>query len=526
VSQPPEQNAPSGLPPDRLPDPQPVVYSDPSIDPIEESVEEQARGRDFINQGSRFMLLDNASRVMEPLLVLMCAKVYAGGEWGFFKYYEAVLILLLRLAVAGMDRGVVWIYSRRADDESFVRVFSRAVNFVFLFAVILALAAAAQWAGWLPSWTHFVQRSDGAPGFKIACYLLALPFQAATLLFYQALINKRSLLPIILIRNLIVPATALLPALLLSFTPFKPAGLAVPYLAGSLVGFFLSVWFFFRAYPLKRRNWAWRVWVPKDMIRFSLPLASTDVFLSFAYRADILLLGRYGGLAAVEVYAVIIMIANSLRALRQSFDSILLSVFSRVTGDRFSAGQRRNFSYAWWLVLTFQFPCLPFAMLFGDAFLGMISPLYAHGQPVLVLVISFLLINSLSTFYSLLVTAAGRTGVILVSQLAYLAASLTLNTLLVPRMGMMGAALAMGISGLFLGGICLGFLLRRDRSLILTRDFMVPAFASMLWFLPSIALYFFEVHSMTVRIPVFVAGAAGYVWQAYVRWKRFNAASG
>ena len=76
-----------------------------------ERVQEQTHAdRNFINSGSRFMLVDNASKVLGPLLVLLCAKLYAGGEWGFFKYYESVLLLLTRLAAVGMDRGVVWIY--------------------------------------------------------------------------------------------------------------------------------------------------------------------------------------------------------------------------------------------------------------------------------------------------------------------------------------------------------------------------------------------------------------------------------
>jgi O-antigen/teichoic acid export membrane protein len=481
-----------------------------------------APGRDYINQGSRFMVLDNVSKVMEPLLVLLCARLYAGGEWGFFKYYESVLILLLRLACAGMDRGVVWIYSRRSNDEGFARVFSRAVNLVFVLGVVLALAAAAQWAGWLPSWTKFTQRSAGAPGFIIACYLLALPFQAASLLFYQAMINKRYLYPIILVRNMLVPALIYGPAIALAFTPLRPQGLAMPYLFGSVAGFALSVVFFFRAYPLKLRHWAWRMWVPADMIRFSAPLASTDVFMSFAYRADILLLGRYTGLLAVEVYAVVMMIANTLRSIRQSFDGILLSVFSKESRGRLTPHQRKNFSYAWWLVWTLQLPCLPMAMLFGGDLLGLVSPQYASGHPILVIVIAFLLLNTLGAFFGTLVTASGRTWFIFGAQLAYLVASLSLNTLLIPRYGMTGAAWAMGFSGMVSGGVCLAATLYYNRSAGLTLTFVVPALTAALWFLPAMLAYFIGDLGLALRAAIFAAGAAGFGLQSYVTWKKFN----
>src|SRR5580698_2809690 len=156
---------------------------------------EHSSQRDFIHQGSKFMLLDNASKVLDPLLVLLCARLYVGGEWGFFKYYESILLLLTRLAVIGMDRGVVWIYAKRGSDESFLRVFSRATNFVMLFSGVLSLLAVAQWAGWLPAWGRFAHGAIGASWFDILCYLASLPFQCAMLLFLQALVNKRALYP-------------------------------------------------------------------------------------------------------------------------------------------------------------------------------------------------------------------------------------------------------------------------------------------------------------------------------------------
>src|SRR5688572_19913486 len=96
-----------------------------------------AADRRFLNRGTTFMLLDNASKALEPVLVLLCAKAYAGGDWGVFKYYESLALLLTRLASLGLDRGVVWMYSRCADEGDFVRRFSRGANLVLLLAAAL-----------------------------------------------------------------------------------------------------------------------------------------------------------------------------------------------------------------------------------------------------------------------------------------------------------------------------------------------------------------------------------------------------
>src|SRR5690606_4385560 len=133
------------------------------------------------------------------------------------------------------------------------------------------------------------------------CLLAALPLQAGTLLFTQALVNKRRLLPILMVRNLAMPLVTLAPAIALSFTPFRGHGIAVPYLAGSAVGFILGAVWFARAYHVKPGQWTLSALVPRDLLRYSLPLGSTDFFMAFAYRVDVILLGRFIGLGAVEV---------------------------------------------------------------------------------------------------------------------------------------------------------------------------------------------------------------------------------
>jgi O-antigen/teichoic acid export membrane protein len=484
----------------------------------------EAQGRDFINQGSRFMVLDNASKVLEPLLVLLCAKFYAGGEWGFFKYYESILMLLARVAVAGMDRGVVWIHSRRSDDASFIRVFSRAVNFVLLFAAVLAAGSALQWAGWLPSWGNFARGASGATDFNVGCFLVALPLQAGTLLFMQALINKRRLLSLLLVRNIAMPLLTLGPALALAFTPLRAYGLAVPYLFGSAAGFLLGLFFFARAYNLRPSQWALSAAVPRDLFRFSLPIASTDVFMSFAYRVDVLLLGRFAGLGAVEVYSVIMMISRTLNSIRQSFDGILLSVFSRGASDRPTTAQVRHFNYASWVVLTLQLPFLPLAILFGGDLLGLIAPSYAAGHMVLVIAVFFNLWVTLGAFSDQFIAGMGKTHVIPASHVVFFASAVALNFLFIPRFGAAGAALATGLATLIGGAINFGAIWYYNRRLFLMAEYSRPFVVSFALLTPAmIAGLWFE-PGFLARLGLLAASLAVFTTHALGCWKRFNAA--
>jgi O-antigen/teichoic acid export membrane protein len=478
--------------------------------------------RNFINNGSRFMLVDNASKVFGPLLVLLCAKLYAGGEWGFFKYYESVLLLLTRLAAVGMDRGVVWIYSQRDGETSFVRVFSRAMNFVMLFGIVLALLAGAHWLGWLPGWSGFAQDAPGATGFNIACYLASIPFQAATLLLLQALLNKRRLLPQAIVRNIVIPLATLLPAALLALGPLRSYGLAVPYLFGSVLGFGLSLFYFLRAFPSSRKNWSGSAKVPADMLRFSLPLASTDFAMSLAYRVDILLLGRFVGLQAVEVYSVIVMIANTLKSVRQSFDGIMLSVFSRGKTRVPNQAQIGHFNYANWMVLTLQLPFLPLALLFGGELLGLVSPLYVSGAGVLAIFIFFNMVITPGTFSAQFAAGLGRTWLIPMSQAVFFGVSLGLNTLLIPRFGMAGAALATGLAGACSTLVPVSGVAWFARNIFM-REYWMPLLAGTALLAPAMILGLFYPAPHAVRAAVLLLSVGLFSLYSVSCWKKFNA---
>jgi len=467
---------------------------------------------EFLNKGSRYLLLDNISKGLEPVFVLLCARLYAGGEWGFFKYYESIILLLMRIAVVGLDRGVVWIFTKRGGEAGFFRAFSRAVNFVFLFSIVLALLAAAQWAGWLPAIGKFNRHSGALSWLDVSCYLAALPMQAATLLFLQTFINKQALVPVMILRNVITPMAIFGPAVALAFTPLKANGLALPYLFGSCLALLLAVLWFFRLFQIPWRSWAHSAWIPRDLLRFSLPLAGTDVLMSFAYRLDILLLAKYSGIHTVEIYSLVVWASNTLRGIRQSFDTLLLSVFSHEKAGVFSDMQRQAFNYGSFLVLSIQIPFLPLSYLFGGQLLGLVAPQYATGGRVLVIAVACNLGLTLAAFSGQLVIGMGRTWVTMVSQGVYFATGLGLNLLMVPRWGMSGAAWATGIAGLLTGLVSYTGIALLGKTPLFQARFFQPLALGSLAFLPSVLARILLPLPLALEIGLFAAGTAVFVW--------------
>lgn len=482
-----------------------------------------SEGHRFINRGSGYMLLDNASKVAEPLLVLLCAKAYSGGDWGLFKYYESLALLLTRLASLGLDRGVVWIYSRCDDDAVFVRRFARCANLVFLVSAALFALMMLQHLGYLPDVGGWKNKLPVAPTAQFAMFLASVPLQALTLLFLQSFLNKRLLLPTLLIRNLAVPIAIYGPALLLSLTSLKSTGLALPYLFGNLVGLTLAAATFFRVFGIPLRRWSLMPGASRDLLRFSLPIASTDFFMSFAYRFDLLLLGRYSGIREVEIYSVVTMISNTLRSFRQSFDGIMLSVFSAEGVGRVNADQRRNFNYASWIVTTIQIPFFFLALIFGRELLSLIAPTYAGGYLVLVIACFFNLLITVGAFSGQLLVGLGRTMLIPVAQGGFFLCSVSFNFLLVPRYGAEGAATATGFANLVGGLITFAGIWYYSKSFMLMGRYFAPLAAGFAMLAVPAAIHFWLRPGLAWDAAVFAAGMAAFALHARANWRRFNA---
>jgi O-antigen/teichoic acid export membrane protein len=387
---------------------------------------------------------------------------------------------------------------------------------IFLFVLL-------QHLGILPDIGSWTSKLPKTPGFQLALFLASVPVQACALLFLQSLLNKRVLYFGLLTRNLLIPVSIYGPALLLAFTPWKSEGLALPYLFGNLLGLILSAYGFLKYYDVSWKDWALSAFPSKALLRFSLPLASTDFFMSFAYRFDMLLLGRYSGIKEVEIYAVIVMVSNTLRSLRQSFDGIMLSVFSAGGTKEIGPHQARNFNYASWLVTSVQIPFFFLALFFGRQLLSLIAPVYADGYRVLAIATFFNLLTTVGAFSGQLLVGMGRTYMIPVSQIVFFVASTVFNFLMVPRYGAEGAAFATGVSLVVSGLVCFAAIWYFSGSPILRAGYLLPLAAGSAIYLAATAVHFLHPLPLPADIALFALASLLFGWHARHYWKKFNA---
>jgi hypothetical protein len=179
------------------------------------------------------------------------------------------------------------------------------------------------------------------------------------------------------------------------------------------------------------------------MLRFSATISSSEIAMTFAARLDIYLLTTGAGLKAVEAYTTVVMMVNALRSIRQSFDNIVLGLFSRMAKARDPLGAMAHaYQQANARVIHLQWPVLAALLAYGDRLLAWLLPQSGDLQAPLALGAALAFITTPAALCVLWQIGQGRSWMMPLNQVVFVAVSAGLNLLLIPGLGVTGAVLA------------------------------------------------------------------------------------
>lgn len=399
-----------------------------------------------LRKGFLFAMLENVLKPIEPLIVLVCAAVFVGGPWGVFKYYESWVYLIFRIAVFALDRTSIWYFAQAVDPRAYLRQLSRSINFAVLIGVgLLSLSALAS-AGWILG-GDLVHGKNG--DFKVGLlltlvYLANIPLMIAWHLMTQALINKQCYKPGIFIRTILLPLGTFGLALGLYFATGSRDALPYCFLGSNIIAFGIALVALIRHYEIGLADWSFRPWPNRPIFKYALPLAGAEILQSIGVRLDVFFVAGLAGVQALEVYNIVSMLAKTLASLRQSFEPILLSSLSMDRGNLDAI--RQKFQNVVSLVMSLKIPILMLCAVWGTEILGLIGPSYATGYVALVFLLSIVTLCTVTDFSAVLVYSMAKTWVAPIFTAVFLALGALLNSLLIPRYGVTGAALAQGLA--------------------------------------------------------------------------------
>ncbi len=393
--------------------------------------------KDFLIKGALINGVGLISRVISPLLVILLARIFPPAVFGLFIAFQALVLTLSKFSTLALDKGLLWYVSRMSgEDDRTNHGLSGSILIGSLISGVLFLGIAI--AGWTGLLSHFESLEGASLPFILMMAASLWPYTLIQL-FASALEGLR--MPQFRVVIALFMTTSLIPsiAFLLKGPLPDDMSLGAGMLLGNLVGMAAFIPFIRKYFP--REKWFLGVNVPPPLLRYSLPLAFSEVVTPLLGRVDLWMILFLLGPEKVAVYAVMVTIANGLRTVRQTFDPLLIPIISRLKPEELRTNLRSSFSYATYMVSTIQLFIAFFVMIFPKEILSLAGKSYAIEIFAFALLLLGNLANGFLGLNGLVVLGVGNSRLASAIVLSALGLSIIGNWVLIPPLGIAGAAL-------------------------------------------------------------------------------------
>ena len=222
-------------------------------------------------------------------------------------------------------------------------------------------------------------------------------------------------------------------------------GAVLAYIVSSFFSAGLAFHYANKLIPLTDRKVV-PVFEARNLLKFSIPMVFSAFLHNLNRQIDILMLGLFVTAAEVGIYGV----AVRLIVLAQVFFGIFQPVFEPFVSDLHAKKEMvklANFlkSITKWSV-TMSFPVFLSLLCFPVFFLHLFGKEFVQGASCLVILVIAHILSSLSGLTNTVIYMSGKSDITFRNNLTVLIINAILNYLLIPLYGIIGAALATGIS--------------------------------------------------------------------------------
>lgn len=319
---------------------------------------------------------------------------------------------------------------------------------VLLSAFQLALPVAALVAGVVfvsADWIATAVFHDASITPVLRVFSIALPFAAFVRLTVGSVQGMQQSFPKVVIQQFTIPIVRFL--LIAGVLAFGLGAVAAAWAYGIayVVAGVLGLYYLHRHTPLFERTEP--VLMRRELLAFSAPLMITAAMLQILSHIDTFFLGYFASTRAVGIYNVVYPLAQLLTVVLSAFGFMIMPAISSLDADESAGEMRRTYQVAAKWVLLATLPVFLVVALFPEMVIKLtFGREYVPGALALSVLSVGFFTHAIVGPNGNTLTSVGRTRVIMYDNVAVAVANVALNLLLIPRYGLLGAAIATSLS--------------------------------------------------------------------------------
>jgi O-antigen/teichoic acid export membrane protein len=459
-----------------------------------------------LQRGIAVNALGHVLKAAHPVLLVLLVRAYGAESFGLFLSVQAVLFVLTRVCVLGLDKALLWWVPQQAPGQrlrGMRAAILRAAAIASVLTLVCMLAA------------HPIAQLLGVPSSGDALRVMSLALLPMTLLELAlgATMGTRRMGTNVLVRETMVPIALVGFGLALWPLGLGVTGLGLAMVLSYVIGLAVasvSARKIFAADAMPSDEWR----IPAPIWAYAWPMWLAEMANTSLQRLDMWAVAALTDMKTVGIYGVVLQFGNTIRAIRRSFDPIVLAITARIGVARDTERLAAGYSYATAMVIGTQLPLLAFFIVFAPDLLALYGQEFVVGVNAVVILSGFWVVNSAMSLSGIVVSAYGHSRLALYNTLGAALLQIILLWLLVPMWGLEGATLAVGVTYSVLSiaqviqmrVITKGFHYRRDTGQTLLLGAVSGTALLLGWATVP--------HSdeLWVRVVLFAACGAGYAW--------------
>lgn len=397
-----------------------------------------------IAQGALVNFVGKFGRLAKGSFIWIVTILFGTHILGLYEQTWAIISTLQGVAAFGLHRSVVRfiVEARSAKDKE-------QEERVLLVVLLLSLAISTFLTGFIFLAADRIVAFYNAPeiGPSLSIMALSLPFLTIGTVLIGATRALRIMRVDVYVTSIAAPIILLIVGSVAGLLDWGLEGLAIAQVLMALGRCLLAVYFYRHNFSFGASFKHLRERLPwSSVLGFSFPIMVNDMINSILQRLDILMLAAYVDPKWVGIYAIARRVSSAILKLPESFDPIFSTVISDLAfrqehkqlGDRFVTVAR------WTLIVGLPF--LAAMLLIGRKIVDIFGPEMAAGAPTLVVLSIGMTLFGLFALGEPLLIMTGRPYLSLGNRIIWLGINAALNVLLIPRYGILGAALGTSIS--------------------------------------------------------------------------------
>ncbi|GJM30114.1 MAG: polysaccharide biosynthesis protein [Cyclobacteriaceae bacterium] len=371
--------------------------------------------------------------------VFLITRTFGAEQYGLYRLAILIATITAAISLIGLDGGVKRYVAIARSEHNKSKLWGviqlgTLVPLAIGLFLSLVLCLSAEMVA-----EHIFHKPELAPMLRLSS--MAVPFLVLVSSLSDIAIGFKKMEYNVYSKDLAFNGFKLLFSLVVILLGFQIQYVLVAFIAAAAFSTGVSIFFFNKLFPLRelpskaeRQN--------KEILRYSFPLFLSLLLNQFGRNFEALVLGAYGILADVGIYSVILTLSNIGNMGFVALRSISNPIFAELHHQKNFDELRRYYQTINRWSVSFNIPIFLLIVIFPDNILQVFGDEFSAGTTGLIILALGTLFNASTGACGALLNMSGYSKMNFYNSVVYLMTTLALDFLLIPKYGLVGAALA------------------------------------------------------------------------------------